>query len=541
MKPALLAAFAASLLPAWAQPSVERFALYEASFEAAGSPANPYTGIDAEAILMRPDGGAWKIPLFWDGQKTWKFRVSPDIDGKWTYHVRANDTGLDGRKGEFTCVRSRRAGGLRASGKWPGHFERQNGVPFFFLGDTAWGYFIDSPAENHNRVQAEYYARKRASEGFNVIHCMLLSEQGLGNQNGLPFEDLAAERINPGYWQEVDRRLAYANAQGLTVGLALAWGDKRKVEPFAWRRFPDLAARKRYARYISARYSAYDVYFLVSGEWQAEVRTRTGVSEDRMFHEFVEIGSALTVADPHRRMVGIHPMSRHGSVREFAATPWMSFADYQQNYRDLHANVLLSRTLRGPVVNGEYGYFLRDMNGDGVPDKDNSYSAGDMRFASWDIAMAGGYLVTGFGTTYFAGGRDPGPFAPDAPGNREWEQQIGYLRKFFTSLPYYNLAPADQLLICEAQRGGDRIQKGVHPPGTTYWALAYPGEIYVIYVRGTRLPVNLQLGARARTFAIRQFNPRTGEFTALEPSLIAGRYRYQPPDEQDWVVLLEGR
>jgi hypothetical protein len=90
---------------------------------------------------------------------------------------------------------------------------------------------------------------------------MLLSEQGVGNQNGLPFENIGAESINPAYWREVDRRLAFANRQGLSVGLAIAWADKRKVEPFAWRRFPNVAARKRYARYVAARYSAYDVYY----------------------------------------------------------------------------------------------------------------------------------------------------------------------------------------------------------------------------------------------------------------------------------------
>jgi hypothetical protein len=59
-------------------------------------------------------------------------------------------------------------------------------------------------------------------------------------------------------------------------------------------------------------------------------------------------------------------------------------------------------------VNSEYGYFLRDQSGDSVPDKDNSTSARQCH-ASWDIAMAGGYIVTGFGTTYFGSSRDPGP------------------------------------------------------------------------------------------------------------------------------------
>jgi len=73
-------------------------------------------------------------------------------------------------------------------------------------------------------------------------------------------------------------------------------------------------------------------------------------------------------------------LTQAGSVREFASTSWMSFGDYQHNYRDLHDRLLPSRHLRGPVVNSEYGCRLRDQNGDRKPDKSNSDSTEDMRF-----------------------------------------------------------------------------------------------------------------------------------------------------------------
>jgi hypothetical protein len=78
--------------------------------------------------------------------------------------------------------------------------------------------------------------------------------------------------------------------------------------------------------------------------------------------------------------------------REFNEARWMDFGDYQQNYADLHTRALESRRLGKPVVNSEYGYLLRDQNGDAVPDKDNSTSLESMRFATWDIVMAGAYV-----------------------------------------------------------------------------------------------------------------------------------------------------
>ncbi len=545
------AAIVAFALPALAQSAparVERYAIYEATLAATGRYANPYTQLEAWAHVLRPDGAQWRIPLFWDGGDEWKVRVSPDLAGRWRYWIESSDAGLHGKQGSFDCIPSSRRGALRPMAGFPTHFQHQAGAPVWFMGDTAWGYFTDSAEDNHHRQQAYHYVDTRASQGFNVIHSMLMSEQGVGNQNGPPFEDIGAERINPRYWQEVDERLAYANGRGLSVGLVLAWGDKRKVEPFAWRRLPGVEARKRYARYIGARYSAYDVYFLVSGEWHAEIRTRDKATDEEVFREFIEIGNALDSADPHGRMIGIHPMSRMGSVREFAAAPWMSFGDYQQNYTDLHGRILFSRHTGRPVVNSEYGYHLRDADGDGAPDKSNSFSADDMRHASWDIAMAGGYLVTGFGTTYFAGHRDPGPFDVDAAKNDDWEAQISHIKRFFESVEWWRLVPADQLISCDALRTGDRTVKirqqsgesnAVRPPQTVYWALTIPGETYIVYARGLSAPVRLELDCRPGMFRRRRFDPRSGIFAEQGTIPVSSRTEFHPPDARDWVYLLE--
>jgi hypothetical protein len=542
----ILLALTFALTPARAQTSVGRYGIFESAFQASGTYANPYAAIRAEATFERPDHTTWRIPLFWDGENNWKVRISPDIVGEWNYGITSTDAGLNGRTGEFVCTESSRAGGIVASTRQPGHFERQNGAPFFFLGDTAWAYFTDIPEEKHDRAQAEAYLKARAGQGFTVIHSMLLSEGGDGNSGGPPWQSIAEEQINPAYFREAERRIAYANQQGVTVGIALAWGDKRKTERYPWRRMPNLEARRRYARYVAARFSAYDVYFLISGEWHGEIRTRGNMSAQQVFSEFVELGNEFAAAEPHHRMIGIHPMGSEGSSREFASTPWMSFGDYQQNYRHLHGKILTSRGFGRPVVNAEYGYFLRDQNGDGKPDKDNSYSADDMRFASWDIAMAGGYLVTGFGTTYFGGHRDPGNFDWAAPKNRIWEQQIGALKRFLEAAEFRRLIPADELISSETPRGDDIYtgalgQRGreLHPPKVTYWALTDPGRTYVAYVRGITAPVRLELGARANHFHVREFNPRTGEFRQLPDVEIRDSWQFTPQSAEDWVMLLE--
>jgi hypothetical protein len=244
-------------------------------------------------------------------------------------------------------------------------------------------------------------------------------------------------------------------------------------------------------------------------------------------------------------MITIHPMTAHGSVREFVGTPWMTFGDYQQNYRQLHARILESRQFDLPVVNSEYGYFLRDANGDGLVDKHNSFDVNAIRHASWDIVMGGGYLVTGFGTTYFGGNRDPGPFDIEADKNDVWEGQIQHIGKLFTTLEWWKLAPADDRITCSVARSDDRTRRVnrngrtvsvAAPPKKVYWLLADAGRTYVAYVRGVE--AELTIAVDPGTYSVRQYNPRTGDLTLRETRNAVNSIPYQPPDGQDWVLLL---
>lgn len=521
-------------------PTAEKFGVFEIAFKSIGTYENPYMDLSADAEITRPDGSLWKIPLFWDGDKIWKLRTSPDMEGNWSYKINSTDKGLKGKSGKFICNPSTLRGSIQPIQGFPHHFQYQNGEKMWFMGETAWALLNDNEEEKLDRTAFEHFVKTRASQGFNAVHAMMLSEAGWGNSGGMPFLSMEKQILNPGYWQEIDSRIAFANQQGLVIGLVIAWGDKNKNVPFPWRLFPDIDARKHYARYIAARYSAYNVYFLVSGEWHGEVRTRAG-DEAEIRKEFVAIGKALDESEPHSRMIGIHPMTSNGSVREFNKASWMSFGDYQQNYSSLHSRMLESMVFVKPVVNSEYGYHLRDQNGDGVPDKDNSTSLESIRNASWDIVMAGGYFVTGFGTTYFGGFRDPGPFDVDAVRNDEWELQIGFIKQFFSGLEYWKLTSHDDLLTSKPSRGKDEKQLNkLAPPSSTYWLLADPGRQYLIYVRGLAGPVVLTTGFEtSQKYNARFFNPRTGEVTKTpEAYEIKEKFIWSPPDKKDWVLYL---
>jgi hypothetical protein len=317
------------------------------------------------------------------------------------------------------------------------------------------------------------------------------------------------------------------------AGLVLAWTDKGKSRQ-SWQRFPGDDARLRYARYIVARYSALPVFFIIAGEWAM-------TKEDAAAHRLYEaIGAEVQKQDPHDRMRAVHTNGRGPEhLKPFAGEAWNDFGDYMQTYDDLHGSILACRDQNKPVVNAEYAYYRREAE-DGTVNKANSASVEVTRAATWDIVMAGGYFVTGFGSTYFGGNRTRGPFDVDAPKDDDWEREVQHIRAFFTAREWWKLEPQDALITAPVPRGADENVAGDRsgrPPRVAYWALAEPGKQYVAYVRGHRGACTLSLGdaPRAAAYTVRRFDPRTGEYTPLPDHAGAGPIALQAPDDRDWV------
>ena len=202
--------------------TVEQFGVFEQTIRIPNTVDNAYL-TERVASLTGPGVKKVQLCLFWNGGSSFTFRFSPDLEGEWQWDVPDATEPLSGR---FEVIPSDRPGGIVEMPDSPAHFARQDGSPFWFVGDTAWSLVTDNQNENHDREAAFVYIDKRVSQGFNVFHTMCISEAGWGNSGGDAFDDLSQERINPAYWAEVDTRIRYANAKGATVGLVLAWAYK---------------------------------------------------------------------------------------------------------------------------------------------------------------------------------------------------------------------------------------------------------------------------------------------------------------------------
>jgi len=219
-----LLVFAATLVGA---DTVPQWGRWEQAFTAPGSAA-PETDLTVE--FTSPSGAVRSILGFWDGGATWRVRFSPDELGEWKYRTHSVPAvpGLDRQSGQFRCGPPTegkgpfvRHGSLRISTNGR-HFEHADGTPFFWLGDTVWYGAILGTAPDW-----ETYLNDREGKGFSVVHFNVVAPRNgvAADVNGeISFTGVENIRMNPRFYQRLDRRVDAVNAHGLLAAIVQTWG-----------------------------------------------------------------------------------------------------------------------------------------------------------------------------------------------------------------------------------------------------------------------------------------------------------------------------
>ncbi len=105
---------------------------------------------------------------------------------------------------------------------------KEDGDPFFWLGDTAWELF-----HRLDKKETEHYLRNRSDKGFNVVQCVLPGLMGLQfpNRGGdLLFDNMDPSKPNEKYLKHVDWVIDKANELGLNLAILPIWGRQIEIE-----------------------------------------------------------------------------------------------------------------------------------------------------------------------------------------------------------------------------------------------------------------------------------------------------------------------
>ncbi|HWG21675.1 MAG TPA: DUF5060 domain-containing protein [Terracidiphilus sp.] len=287
----------------------------EITLTAAGTYANPYTQVTVWVDLVGPHFSK-RVYGFWDGGNTFKVRVAATEPGewRWTSGSAPSDAGLSGRHGSFDALAwsddekkadPLRRGFVRATAN--GHaLELADGTPYFAIGDTWWAAgtnrykWYDDDRERDLGPEAGFkdYVRYRKAQGYNWINMIAAfpnwmtdgqpwhvvmkdgtpvrsawlefgtgSAKNMDNEGGRPFafpgkvpgyEQMFpdVDRVNPAYFEAIDRKIDYLNAQGFVVFIEVS----RRDASLLWKKYyqwPDSYAR--FIEYVWSRYQANNV------------------------------------------------------------------------------------------------------------------------------------------------------------------------------------------------------------------------------------------------------------------------------------------
>jgi hypothetical protein len=431
-----------------------------------------------------------------------------------------------------------------------GHFlMKENGTPFFYLGDTAWELF-----HRLNREEAVKYLEDRAKKGFTVIQAVAIAElEGHKDPNPYGFLpltglDVTKPAIKDGpdndYWDNVDFIVNKANELGLYIGLLPTWGRYwHDAEPLFT---PENAAV--YGEWIGKRYGQKGVIWILGGDRKVENDQHRAIIE--------AMAKGIRKGDVGRNLISFHPYGGGGSSEYFHNSEWLDFNMRQNGHQPEYAGTWSDETASAtgntrkdydrtpvkPVIDGEPLYEDHPLK---FRAKENGHSiASDVRRCLyWDL------FDGAFGHTYghhsvwqmYAGNRKPinGPLMPwfDAisqPG----AAQMQYGRKLIESRPFFTRIPDNSIIVT------DKVPTSV--PGTGRYKFSATRDkdgtyamVYAPIGRSFTVKMDAIKGSKIKAW---WFNPRNGKATDAGTFENRGEHTFISPDPGetiDWILVLD--
>jgi len=271
--------------------------VFELSEPDAAAHAAPYVSVDLKAEFRSPRHRTFLAPAFWDGGRKMVIRFTPTEAGDWDYRLTSNVAAWEGKTGSFTAAASDAPGFIRAANVHHWAYTERN-QPHLWMGATELGFASMDDAAFRAVADA------RAAQKFNHLRGLVLGPE--------PDSGFASpDQPDVARFRRLDDRVGYLNQKGLIADLILAGGQGQLT-----RLFPSWEQRRRFIRYLMARYAAFNV------TWEA-VQYFEDYPDGRALLK--EIGGVLKEFDAYQ-----HPRTSgaRGTSAPLLEDRWMNFAVY---------------------------------------------------------------------------------------------------------------------------------------------------------------------------------------------------------------------
>lgn len=408
---------------------------------------------------------------------------------------------------------------------------KDNGQPFFWLGDTAW-----ELTHKLDRSQIDTYLADRQARGYNVIQTVGLAERdGLTAENPyghLPLANEDPTRPNDSYFQHVDYAIDQAAARGMYVAFLPTWGDKvdqlwgtdNPIFDPDYQSQGETAAKQKaytYGKWIGERYaSKSNVIFVLGGDRVPYVEQAVWES----MAEGVEAGS-------DGQLMTFHPIKGWSSSSTYHNASWLDFnmhqsgqSETEESYDAIAAD--WNRTPVKPTIDAEPRY--EGLGNTPIWVRRKAYWA--------TFAGALGHTYGHYSLWKMQRSEDPNPKNEptwDEALSAEGGDDMRHLKSLMESRPLLDRIP-DQSLITSAEGTfSDRVQATRDAAGT--YAMIYSSD-------GQSFDVDLTLLTEGDEGLVGWwYEPRDGSHRSIAGLLAnSGTASFTPPTSgEDWVLVLD--
>jgi len=546
--------------------------VFEKSFVSDSTYNNPFTEVEVDVVFSKDDK-QWKQAAFWRGGNEWSVRFAFPGSGTFTYSVESNDETLNNIGGIIDVEeykggnRLLQRGHLKISDN-KRYFEHSDGTPFLWLGDTWWkclSYRL--PWQDFQTLVDD-----RSKKGFSAVQIVAglnpeepaFDKRG-ENEGGWVWEE-NYEKINPEYFDFMDRRIQYLIDSELVPCIVGCWGGymtelgKEKM--------------KLHWRNLVARYGAYPVVWIVAGEWVLPIDC--GDITDYQKNGWIELIEYVKSIDPYQSPATLHEgvHRRTSTTRDWVTDQSLVDFDLLQTghgedtyFKKTVSNIshCYSMTPAKPVICGEVAYEGHTDRPPNIYKNHDELSPFPQRYLFWTSMLQGAA-----GHTYGANGiwqvespEYPHGWSETCTNNNFWLTPWYTAKDFFGSI---SLPLGKKLLERYEWWRFEPHQDWVNPAGTsltdahstwtnplTIWnnlngncmlpyAAGIANEVRVIYIPfGATAPQvkKIETSVDYKAFYLNPADGTEYDLGAVAP--ISGNWQAPvlPTTSSDWILVLE--
>ena len=404
------------------------------------------------------------------------------------------------------------------------YLKHENGVPFFWLGETGW-----LMPQRLNRDEVSYYLNKCKDAGYNMVQVQVLN--GVPSMNiygqysmidGFNFKDINRKGIY-GYWDHMDYIIKSAASRGIYIGMVCIWGTP--VEQGLMNEKEAVA----YGKFLAERYKDEpNIIWMIGGDIRGDNKTEV----------WDALANSIRSIDKGHLMT-FHPRGRTTSATWFNDREWLDFNMFQSGHaqRDyaIYRRLLLSDLQKQPikpVLDGEPRY-------ENIP---IDFKLENGRFDDFDVRMTLYQSMFSGACGYTYGCNEvwqmySDKYSPMIDAQTTWKESLDlagacdmiHFRKLCEAIDFFRGRPLQHLIERPEQTDDD-------------YAVAYGGKDYVLFYMpyGHSITVNLSGWTQRKNVRLEWVNPRNGELIFYKNIETSEAFEVVSPTQgrgNDWVLI----